>query len=114
MSMGIFHTGQSWGFTRRPAAVMPGGGTVWAIPKTSRHAEAAWNFIQAVLLSPSGAAYAKNHGTGTLISYSPAYAEEGYQDLIMEDFAGQNIGKMYFDQIFPKSRPGPPVKMKRC
>ena len=24
MSMGIFHTGQSWGFTGRPAAVMPG------------------------------------------------------------------------------------------
>ena len=107
MSMGIFHTGQSWGFTRAPSGSYAWGGTVWAIPKTSRHAEAAWNFIQAVLLSPSGAAYAKNHGTGTLISYSPAYAEEGYQDLIMEDFAGQNIGKMYFDQIFPEVQTRP-------
>ncbi|MFQ8584510.1 MAG: extracellular solute-binding protein, partial [Holdemania massiliensis] len=107
MSMGIFHTGQAWGFTRAPSGSFAWGGTVWAIPKTSTHAATAWEFMQTVLLSPSGAAYAKNHGTGTLISYSPAYSEEGYSDLIMEDFGGQNIGKMYLDQIFPEVQTRP-------
>lgn len=107
MSMGIFHTGQAWGFTRAPSGSYAWGGTVWAIPKTSTHAATAWEFMQTVLLSPSGAAYAKNHGTGTLISYSPAYNEEGYSDLIMEDFGGQNIGKMYLDQIFPEVQTRP-------
>ena len=30
-----------------------------------------------------------------------------YTSLTMEDFAGQNIGKMYFDQIFPEVQTRP-------
>ena len=98
---GVFHTDSAWGFTLPPSGGFRYGGETWAICADSDQKELAWDFIQTVLLSPAGAVYNKNKANGNFICYEPAYSLEGYQDLVVEDFGGQNIGRTYFETVLP-------------
>mgnify|MGYP004537009689 FL=1 len=102
ISRGVFDSGTSFGFTRSPSGSYSWGGTVWAIPQKSRYIDEAWDFLKTMLLSPSGAMYAKNYGNGTFISYLPAYELEGYKSLPVKEFNNQDVGEIYFDYIYPQ------------
>ena len=55
-----------------------------------------------MLLSESGALFAKNYENGNYISYLPAYDLKDYQTLKVKEFENQNIGEIYFDYIYPQ------------
>lgn len=98
----VFDSGTSFGFTRSPSGSYSWGGTFWAIPKTSKYKKEAWDFLSAMLLSTSGALFAKNYENGNYISYLPAYDKNDYKSLIVKEFDNQNIGEIYFDHIYPQ------------
>lgn len=102
ISQKVFDRGTSFGFTRSPSGSFSWGGTVWAIPKKSEHIKAAWDFLETMLLSESGALFAKNYENGNYISYLPAYDLKDYQTLKVKEFENQNIGEIYFDYIYPQ------------
>ena len=100
---GVFGLGEGdeWSYTVPPSGSFDWGGTAWAIPKTSKNKELAWDFTKTMLLSQAGAIYNKEKANGVFINYKPAYDQENYCNMYHMDFGNQNIGRFYFENILP-------------
>ena len=103
LQSGIFEMGQPWGFTRACSGSYNMTGKVWAISSNSEEKAMAYDFLHHLLLSDAGARYAKNRKNSFFIDYKPAYELEGYRNLTVSTFNGQNIGEMLFETIIPET-----------
>jgi multiple sugar transport system substrate-binding protein len=96
-----------WGLMIPPKGGFAWGGTAWAIPKKSKNKEIAWKYIEWLLLSEKGATICREKHSSMMNSYKNAYKDSEFVSIKEPSFGNQDIGNVFFYQIFPKIKARP-------
>lgn len=102
-----------WGLMIPPDGGFSWGGTAWSIPKTSQHKDAAWSYIKWFLLSEEGAFFNKENLSGVFTHCKEAYENPIYTSMYNKCFGKQDIGQLFFQDIFPSVQVRPIGKYDR-
>lgn len=95
-----------WGLMTPPGGGYNWGGTAFAITKQSQNKQAAWTFIEWLLLSDAGIAF-NNEITGYPTPLKAKYDDPAYVSEENAFFAGQNLKEMFFKTLMPEMKVRP-------
>lgn len=89
-----------WGLMNIPEGAVASGGGTYCITKACQNKEAAWEFLEWMLLSKEGAEVTRDI-FGWSVAYQKAYEDPEYKVMTNPSFGETNIGEKYFDEIMP-------------
>ena len=87
-----------WGLMNIPEGNVHFGGGIYSITQYSENKEAAWEFLQWMLLSKEGANVTRD-ALGWSVAYKEAYDDPDYTVMTNPNFGDVNIGEKYFNDI---------------
>lgn len=91
----------NWGLMQPPGGGYNWGGTAFAISKTSENKQAAWAFIEWILLSEEGVQF-NDEITGYPTPLKEKYNDPAYVSAPNEFFGGQDIKSFFFTDLMPE------------